>query len=171
MMPFWLWLLSGFFLPPDSEVQVPFVDMTVSLILLTAPLGIGLLIRRFKQTWADFLVAKVLKPFSFVLLVAMFSVTFWTTTFRGYSRANRCKFSWPSTLCGTCFHCWICTCSWPACPSPWLVLSLVLEWHGSPAGQSRRSSPSRWRRPCRTPMWRLSFFKCLCLVLTRTWPP
>jgi sodium/bile acid cotransporter 3/5 len=64
MMPLWLWLLSPFFLPPGSSVQVPFLDMAVSLILLTVPLGIGLLIRRFKLSVAEFLTVKIIKPVS-----------------------------------------------------------------------------------------------------------
>ena len=74
MMPLWLWLLSGFFLPEGSAVQVPYLDMAVSLILLTVPLGIGLLIRRFKLSLAEFLAVKVIKPFSFFFIIFMFGV-------------------------------------------------------------------------------------------------
>ena len=73
-MPLWLWLLSGFFLPEGSAVQVPYLDMAVSLILLTVPLGIGLLIRRFKLSLAEFLAVKVIKPFSFFFIIFMFGV-------------------------------------------------------------------------------------------------
>ena len=74
MMPLWLWLLSRFFLPEGSVVKVPFLDMAVSLILLTVPLGIGLAIRRFKLSVAEFLTVKVIKPFSFCFIIFIFGV-------------------------------------------------------------------------------------------------
>lgn len=67
MMPLWLWLLSGFFLPEGSSVQVPYLDMAISLILLTFPLGIGLLIRRFKLSLAEFLTVKIIKPVTTII--------------------------------------------------------------------------------------------------------
>lgn len=73
-MPLWLFLLSDFFLPPGSAVQVPYVDMTISLITLTIPLAAGLLIRRCKPKVAEYLVSKVLKPCSFVIMILMTSV-------------------------------------------------------------------------------------------------
>ncbi|EFX76606.1 hypothetical protein DAPPUDRAFT_248773 [Daphnia pulex] len=78
MMPLWLWLLSPFFLPPGSSVQVPFLDMAVSLILLTVPLGIGLLIRRFKLSVAEFLTVKIIKPFSFFFIFFIFGLGFYS---------------------------------------------------------------------------------------------
>jgi len=78
MMPLWMFLLSGFFLPPGSAVQVPYIEMSISLVTLTLPLGIGLLIRRCKPKVAQFLVDKVLKPFSFVIIILLFSVGFYT---------------------------------------------------------------------------------------------
>lgn len=50
-------------------MQVPFLDMAVSLILLTFPLGIGLLIRRFKLSLAEFLTVKIIKPVSFIISI------------------------------------------------------------------------------------------------------
>lgn len=76
-MPLWLFLLSDFFLPPESEIKVPYVDMSISLITLTLPLGIGLLIRHCKPKIAEFLVLKVLKPCSFVIMILMFTVVFY----------------------------------------------------------------------------------------------
>ncbi|KAK4024157.1 hypothetical protein OUZ56_009545 [Daphnia magna] len=78
MMPLWLWLLSGYFLPEGSSVQVPFLDMAVSLILLTFPLGIGLLIRRFKLSLAEFLTVKIIKPFSFFFIIFIFGLGFYS---------------------------------------------------------------------------------------------
>jgi hypothetical protein len=75
MMPLWLWLLSGFFLPEGSSVKVPYVNMTLSLILLTVPLGIGILIRLFKLSLAEFLTGKILKKFSICFIIFIFGVT------------------------------------------------------------------------------------------------
>lgn len=80
MMPLWMYLLSGFFLPPGSPIQVPYVEMSISLVTLTLPLGIGLLIRRCKPKVADFLVNKLLKPCSFVIIILIFSVRNFTST-------------------------------------------------------------------------------------------
>lgn len=78
MMPLWLWLLSGFFLPEGSSVQVPYVNMAISLILLTFPLGIGLLIRRFKLSLAEFLTGKILKKFSVFFIIFIFGLGFYS---------------------------------------------------------------------------------------------
>ena len=74
MMPFWLWLLAGYFLDENSMVQVPFVDIALSLIFLTIPIGIGLLIRRCKPKVAEFVTNKFIKPFSFFVIVLMLGV-------------------------------------------------------------------------------------------------
>ncbi|KAI9555076.1 hypothetical protein GHT06_017591 [Daphnia sinensis] len=78
MMPLWLWLLSGFFLPEGSSVKVPYVNMAISLILLTFPLGIGLLIRRFKLSLAEFLTGKILKKFSVFFIIFIFGLGFYS---------------------------------------------------------------------------------------------
>ncbi|XP_057377742.1 ileal sodium/bile acid cotransporter-like [Daphnia carinata] len=78
MMPLWLWLLSGFFLPEGSSVQVPYVNMAISLILLTFPLGIGILIRRFKLPLAEFLTGKILKKFSIFFIIFIFALGFYS---------------------------------------------------------------------------------------------
>lgn len=75
MMPLWIFLLSGFFLPEGSAVQVPYLDLAISLILLTVPISIGLLIRRYARKVADFVTLKFIKPFSFVLLFIVFGVS------------------------------------------------------------------------------------------------
>ena len=73
-MPLWLWLLSGFFLPEGSSVKVPYDNMALSLILLTVPLGIGLMIRRFKLSLAEFLTGKILKKFSVFFIIFIIGV-------------------------------------------------------------------------------------------------
>ena len=50
--------------------------MSIGLVMLTAPLGIGLLIRHFKRNWSDFIELKVIKPFSFFFIVVVFGVNF-----------------------------------------------------------------------------------------------
>ena len=75
MMPFWLWLLSGHFLNENSVVKVPFKDIILSLVFLTFPLAIGLLIRRYKPDIAQFITAKCIKPFSIFVLVFTFAVS------------------------------------------------------------------------------------------------
>ena len=75
-MPFWLWLLSGYFISEGSVVKVPFLDIAMSLIFLTFPLGIGLLIRRFRSDVAQFITVKCIKPFSIFVLLFTFAVSF-----------------------------------------------------------------------------------------------
>ena len=76
MMPFWLWLLSGFFLNESSNVQVPFLDIALSLIFLTIPIGIGQLIRYFRPKMASFITDKFIKPFSFCIILLLWGVSF-----------------------------------------------------------------------------------------------
>jgi len=78
MMPFWLWLLSGFFLTEGSMVQVPFLDIALSLIFLTIPIGIGQLIRYFKPNIAKFITEKFIKPFSFCVILLLWGLGFYT---------------------------------------------------------------------------------------------
>jgi predicted Na+-dependent transporter len=68
-------LLSDSFLPQGSAVAVPYVEMTASLIAFTIPLGVGLLIRRFKPKVARFLSERMMKPFSFLCIFVMLVVT------------------------------------------------------------------------------------------------
>ena len=75
MMPFWLWLLSGYFVSEGSVVKVPFLDIALSLIFLTLPLGIGLLIRHYKPDVAQFITAKCIKPFSLFVPIFTFAVS------------------------------------------------------------------------------------------------
>lgn len=79
MLPLWLWLLSGYFPSLDiqqngNQLKVPYSDMVVSLFLLTIPIGIGLLIRRFKRNVAEFISTKIIKPFTFCCILTMFGV-------------------------------------------------------------------------------------------------
>ena len=76
MMPLWIFLLSGFFLPEGSVVQVPYLDLAISLILLTIPISMGLIIRRYARKVADFVTLKFIKPFSFCILIIIFSVSY-----------------------------------------------------------------------------------------------
>ena len=74
MIPIWLWIFSDYFLPPGSPVTVPYLEMTVSLVAFTLPLGLGLLLRRFKPRIAQFLSEKMMKPFSFFCIFVMLVV-------------------------------------------------------------------------------------------------
>ncbi|KAK2708603.1 hypothetical protein QYM36_014262, partial [Artemia franciscana] len=78
MMPLWIWLLSGYYLNDYGNVKVPFDNLIMSLVTLTLPLGVGLLIRKYKRNWADFITDHVVKPTSLILMIAMTALAFYT---------------------------------------------------------------------------------------------
>ena len=75
MMPFWLWLLAGFFVSESSMVKVPFLEIAMTLVFLTVPLGLGLLIRRFYPKIAQYVTDKIVKPLCFIVLIFSFGVS------------------------------------------------------------------------------------------------
>ncbi|KAK8733160.1 hypothetical protein OTU49_006494 [Cherax quadricarinatus] len=57
----------------DAKIKIPYMNLVISLISLTVPITIGIIIRLKKPTWAD-KGAKILKPFSLCILLFFFTV-------------------------------------------------------------------------------------------------
>ncbi|XP_013777547.1 sodium/bile acid cotransporter-like [Limulus polyphemus] len=67
MMPFWIFTLgSTLFL--KHEAQIPYVNLVLSLVLLTLPLVIGLFIRYFRPGLAK-VSDKLIRPFTLIILI------------------------------------------------------------------------------------------------------
>ncbi|CAM1320564.1 Uncharacterised protein g7518 [Pycnogonum litorale] len=67
MMPLWM-LTLGRTLFAENNVKVPYKNLLLSLIALIIPIGIGLLIKRFKPRIAEIL-SKMLAPISILLII------------------------------------------------------------------------------------------------------
>lgn len=67
MMPLWIFTL-GTTLFRDGKVTLPYLNLVGSLILLTLPIGIGMLIRRYKVKLANFS-EKIIRPFTIFCIV------------------------------------------------------------------------------------------------------
>ncbi|XP_076370869.1 hepatic sodium/bile acid cotransporter-like isoform X2 [Tachypleus tridentatus] len=63
-IPLWMSTL-GSQMMPLGELSIPFEKLVTSLIGLTIPIGIGILIQRFKPRWADFS-RKIIRPFTLI---------------------------------------------------------------------------------------------------------
>ncbi|XP_013785663.1 uncharacterized protein LOC106469698 [Limulus polyphemus] len=63
-IPLWMSTLGSQMLPL-GELSIPFEKLVTSLIGLTIPIGIGILIQRFKPRWADFS-RKIIRPFTLI---------------------------------------------------------------------------------------------------------
>ncbi|KAI1297204.1 P3 protein [Halotydeus destructor] len=66
MMPLWMFTL-GKHLLEQGNVQVPYTNLMMSLIFLTIPLIVGLLLQKYKPTLAARL-KSLLRPFTFVVI-------------------------------------------------------------------------------------------------------
>lgn len=71
LMPLWLFTLGRNFFAV-GELKVPYVRLLASLLLFIFPVGIGLLIKRFRPKWAEFS-KKIIRPYS--MIVMLFFVT------------------------------------------------------------------------------------------------
>ncbi|XP_055343853.1 ileal sodium/bile acid cotransporter-like [Paramacrobiotus metropolitanus] len=71
MMPFWLFTL-GRSLFGNLQIRIPFSNILTSLIALTGPLAIGVLIRRYRPQWANQAV-KCIRPFTILMMLFIFT--------------------------------------------------------------------------------------------------
>ncbi|GAU94752.1 hypothetical protein RvY_06473-2 [Ramazzottius varieornatus] len=71
VMPFWLFTL-GSTLFRDLKIRIPFANILSSLLALVIPLAIGVAIRRWKPTWADF-ARKLIRPFTILMMLFIFT--------------------------------------------------------------------------------------------------
>ncbi|XP_023224564.1 ileal sodium/bile acid cotransporter-like [Centruroides sculpturatus] len=67
MMPLWIFTL-GSSLFRNGKVTLPYLNLFGSLVLLTLPIGIGMLIRKYKTKWANFS-DKIIRPFTIVCIL------------------------------------------------------------------------------------------------------
>jgi solute carrier family 10 (sodium/bile acid cotransporter), member 3/5 len=67
MMPLWMFTLGNELIDND-KVRIPYTNMVMSLVGLTIPLGIGLLIQRYKLEWAE-KARKITRPCIIGLLI------------------------------------------------------------------------------------------------------
>lgn len=71
MMPLWLFTLGRkFFIV--GELKIPYVRLLSSLLLFLLPVGIGILIKRYRPKWAEFS-KKIIRPYS--IFVMLFFIT------------------------------------------------------------------------------------------------
>jgi sodium/bile acid cotransporter 3/5 len=69
MMPFWMFVLGKEIITiNNAKVNIPYANLAFSLIGMTIPLAIGLLIQKRKPDWAQ-RSRKIIRPFTVVLLV------------------------------------------------------------------------------------------------------
>ncbi|KAK4314773.1 hypothetical protein Pmani_013974 [Petrolisthes manimaculis] len=73
MMPMWLFTLGRKLLESNANLKIPFGNLATSLVTLTLPIGIGIFIRKKRLAWAEW-GAKVIKPFSFFILLFFMGV-------------------------------------------------------------------------------------------------
>lgn len=73
MMPLWMFTLGSNLLEENDNIQIPFANLAISLVALTVPVCIGIIIRLKRPNWADN-GRKVIKPFSLFLLLFFMSV-------------------------------------------------------------------------------------------------
>ncbi|XP_042216170.1 ileal sodium/bile acid cotransporter-like [Homarus americanus] len=77
MMPMWMFSLGKKMLK-DANITIPFGNLALSLITLTFPILLGILIRMKRPLWAD-RGAKIIKPFSFCILLFFYIVGTWNS--------------------------------------------------------------------------------------------
>ncbi|KAK4327362.1 hypothetical protein Pmani_002190 [Petrolisthes manimaculis] len=67
-MPLWLFTLGRRLLHENDDLQVPFGNLVASLISLTIPVAIGVLIRIKRPAWAD-MGGRFIKPFTLIIIL------------------------------------------------------------------------------------------------------
>ncbi|GIY42088.1 p3 protein [Caerostris extrusa] len=67
MMPLWIFTL-GASLFRDHEATIPYINLAGSLVLLTFPLGIGILIRQYSPRLSK-VSRKIIKPFTLICVI------------------------------------------------------------------------------------------------------
>ncbi|RWS25211.1 sodium/bile acid cotransporter-like protein [Leptotrombidium deliense] len=79
MMPLWLYTL-GKTITKTVKLEVPFTNLVISLVTLTSPIFVGILVKYFKPKCAEY-VRKVIRPLTFVIVIAMIILLFVTQYF------------------------------------------------------------------------------------------
>jgi len=73
MMPFWMLTLGSLLIDENSSFEIPYINLIGSLVSLTVPIGIGLLIKYKKPRWA-LISAKIVKPMTFCMVTFFLTV-------------------------------------------------------------------------------------------------
>jgi sodium/bile acid cotransporter 3/5 len=69
MMPFWIFILGKEIITiNNAKVNIPYANLAFSLIGMTIPLAIGILIQKRKPNWAE-KSKKIIRPFTIILLI------------------------------------------------------------------------------------------------------
>ncbi|XP_014663962.1 PREDICTED: ileal sodium/bile acid cotransporter-like isoform X2 [Priapulus caudatus] len=68
-MPMWLTLLGKYF-TEGTNLRIPFVNIILGLSYMIGPVGIGLVIKIYRPTWAAFMM-RILKPCCAILVVIL----------------------------------------------------------------------------------------------------
>ncbi|KHJ45044.1 bile acid transporter [Trichuris suis] len=70
MMPLWMHLLARHILASSAvqNIQMPYKNIGISLLMLIIPLNLGVVLWRYKRTWAE-KAKKILRPFFFFVIV------------------------------------------------------------------------------------------------------
>jgi sodium/bile acid cotransporter 3/5 len=69
MMPFWMFVLGKEIITiNNAQVNIPYANLAFSLIGMTIPLAIGLLVQKRKPDWAE-KSRKIIRPFTIILLI------------------------------------------------------------------------------------------------------
>jgi sodium/bile acid cotransporter 3/5 len=69
MMPFWMFVLGKEIITiNNAKVNIPYANLAFSLIGMTIPLAIGLLIQKRKPDWAQ-RSRKIIRPFTMIFLI------------------------------------------------------------------------------------------------------
>ncbi|XP_035215145.1 P3 protein-like, partial [Stegodyphus dumicola] len=79
MMPLWIFTL-GASLFRDRNATIPYVNLAGSLILLTLPIGIGLLIQQYSPRLSK-ISRKIIKPFTLICVAVGISVGLYANSF------------------------------------------------------------------------------------------
>ena len=77
---FWVWLFGRFVLSTDKPIDLPYLQLFISLISLVVPVFIGLLITHRKPEWSAKLV-KLSRPFFIFMMVIVSTLGIYTNIF------------------------------------------------------------------------------------------
>ncbi|RWS13151.1 sodium/bile acid cotransporter-like protein [Dinothrombium tinctorium] len=79
MMPLWLYTL-GKTISKNVKLEVPFENLVISLVSLTAPLFVGVFIKYWKPKWALYS-KKIIRPLTIIVIISMLTVAIITQLF------------------------------------------------------------------------------------------
>ncbi|XP_064618751.1 uncharacterized protein LOC135482553 [Lineus longissimus] len=74
MLPLWMFTLGELLLAElgMGDVTIPYENIIISLVMVIIPVGIGLIIKRYRPLWAK-KIAKIIRPFMIIFLLFMFT--------------------------------------------------------------------------------------------------